>query len=284
MRKAAPSAGNRNAAVLSTTEITLEDGTKIPIKIPEGMPPVQAQALLAYLQSNPEAAKAAAAQAQNMLRTPGMAQAMLNMRNNTVPNTPENAEKMAKLKEDPEIAKIFEDVAQNGPGAFQKYWDDEDLMAKMSAKMKELGLQPPTPQGARTPSKQPASDEISSLFDAAKWGDVEAATRLIEEGKDVNAKNDKDVSALGIAVGFNRINIVKLLLEKGADVMLADGKGNTVLHYAAGYGRKEAAEVLLAAGAKLDAKNEAKQTPIDVAKQNREKEMVEFLKAKKHDE
>ena len=49
-------------------------------------------------------------------------------------------------------------------------------------------------------------------------------------------QNDKSVTALGIAVGFNRKEMVSWLISKGADVMLVDGKGNTVLHYAAGEG------------------------------------------------
>lgn len=49
-------------------------------------------------------------------------------------------------------------------------------------------------------------------------------------------QNDKGVTALGIAVGFNRKEMVELLLQRGADVMLTDGKNNTVLHYAAGKG------------------------------------------------
>jgi ankyrin repeat protein len=47
-------------------------------------------------------------------------------------------------------------------------------------------------------------------------------------------QNEKAVTALGIAVGFNRKEVVELLIEKGVDVMQVDGKGNTVLHYAAG--------------------------------------------------
>lgn len=50
---------------------------QIPIKIPEGMPPVQAKALVAYLQQNPDVAKKAHEQAQHMLKTPGMAQAFM---------------------------------------------------------------------------------------------------------------------------------------------------------------------------------------------------------------
>ncbi len=37
-----------------------------------------------------------------------------------------------------------------------------------------------------------------------------------------------------------------------------------------GYGRQEVAQLLLSAGAKMEALNEAKQTPLDVAKLNKE--------------
>jgi hypothetical protein len=35
-------------------------------------------------------------------------------------------------------------------------------------------------------STQPLSESITSLHDAAKWGDLEAAERLLNEGADVN--------------------------------------------------------------------------------------------------
>jgi hypothetical protein len=43
------------------------------------MPAEQAQGIIAYLQANPEAAKAAWAQAQSLLATPGLANAFVNM-------------------------------------------------------------------------------------------------------------------------------------------------------------------------------------------------------------
>lgn len=52
---------------------------QIPIKIPPGMPPAQAQALMAYLEANPDAAKAAMGQAQQIMQNPALAQAFLNM-------------------------------------------------------------------------------------------------------------------------------------------------------------------------------------------------------------
>ncbi|GFH28160.1 ANK_REP_REGION domain-containing protein [Haematococcus lacustris] len=105
-KRVAPTNGG-SLPILSAQELELDDGTRIPVKIPEGMPPQQAQALLEYLKANPEAAKEGAAQ------QPGM------------------ADKYQALKDDPDLKHVFDDVVKNGPSAFQKYWDDVDLMAKV---------------------------------------------------------------------------------------------------------------------------------------------------------
>ena len=47
-------------------------------------------------------------------------------------------------------------------------------------------------------------------------------------------QNESGVSPLGVAVGFNRIEMVQLLLDKSVDLMQRDKGGNSVLHYAAG--------------------------------------------------
>ncbi len=73
-----------------------------------------------------------------------------------------------------------------------------------------------------------------SLQDAAKVGDLEALKSMLENGADVNAADDRGITPLGVAVGFNRVPLVKQLLAAGADVQKPDRKGNTVLHYAAG--------------------------------------------------
>jgi hypothetical protein len=49
-------------------------------------------------------------------------------------------------------------------------------------------------------------------------------------------QNERGISPLGVAVGFNRKDMVQLLLDAGADLAARDGQGNTVLHYAAGEG------------------------------------------------
>jgi ankyrin repeat protein len=47
-------------------------------------------------------------------------------------------------------------------------------------------------------------------------------------------QNERGISPLGVAVGFNRKPVVALLLDAGADLEARDAAGNTVLHYAAG--------------------------------------------------
>jgi hypothetical protein len=104
-------------------------------------------------------------------------------------------------------------------------------------------------QGRRQPSQAAHRPPPTvAVGRPCRWGDAEATKRLVESGADVNAKNERGVTALGVAVGFNRHGVVQALLDCGADVMLTDGAGNTPLHYAAGYGRKEIMEQLLGAG------------------------------------
>lgn len=49
-----------------------------------------------------------------------------------------------------------------------------------------------------------------------------------------SVQDDRGISPLGVAVGFNRVEAVKELLVQGADKEQKDKQGNTVLHYAAG--------------------------------------------------
>ena len=63
-------------------------------------------------------------------------------------------QKMMQLREDPELKDIFADIEANGAGAMEKYWDDTDLMSKISQKMAAMNMGPKTPpRSADTPSK-----------------------------------------------------------------------------------------------------------------------------------
>ena len=54
------------------------------------------------------------------------------------------------------------------------------------------------------------------------------------QGADVNQADGRGITALGLAVGYNKLELVKVLIAARADVHQADAKGSTSLHYAAG--------------------------------------------------
>jgi hypothetical protein len=56
--------------------------------------------------------------------------------------SPQHSEQFAALKDDPELKHVFEEIQKEGPQAMQKYWEDTDLMSKISAKLRAVNLQP----------------------------------------------------------------------------------------------------------------------------------------------
>lgn len=101
-----------------------------------------------------------------------------------------------------------------------------------AAALQQLGTHPLCTLHATVLTDSQAAPQ--TLHEAAKVGDEAALQRLIGEGQDVDAKDRRGITALGVAVGFNRIPCVCCLLDAGADVHLTDARRSTVLHYAAG--------------------------------------------------
>ncbi len=82
-------------------------------------------------------------------------------------------------------------------------------------------------------AKEP-SGSGTPLIIAALYGQTEAAKLLIEEGANINARNDVGGTALHNAAFFCHNRIVKLLLSKGADVNAKNNRGETPLYTVAG--------------------------------------------------
>jgi Ankyrin repeats (3 copies) len=94
---------------------------------------------------------------------------------------------------------------------------------------------------------------------------------------DPNARDARGITPLGLAVGYNKLDVVEALLEGGALVDGTDARGSTALHYASGYGRIELVKLLLKRGADVRKRNDAGQSPLDVATVNREVKAVKVL-------
>lgn len=70
------------------------------------------------------------------------------------------------------------------------------------------------------------------LHQAAKKGNLDEVRRLIEDGANVNVKDENSDTPLYIAVGQGHKEIAELLISKGADVNVVCTLGYTPLHWA----------------------------------------------------
>ena len=169
--------------------------------------------------------------------------------------------RMEELKDDPELKVMFDDIKANGMGAFQKYYNDPKVLAKIGSRLQDVVPPEAAPQSE---SPEDSLPEINNLIDAAKYGDIEAIEDFIAIGKDVNMKDEEQRSPLHFAAGTGNTEICKILIESGAELECRDSKGNTPLHYAAGYGRPDATRVLCDCGCDKSAKNGTGKTPADL--------------------
>jgi len=182
-------------------------------------------------------------------------------------------ERVKALEQDPELASVFEDIKKNGMQAMMKYYQDEDLMLKISQKMGGL------PQELQA-TMQKIVDAPLNIHEAAKSGDLKAMNEYLGKQQPLDAQDAKGITPLGYAIGANRIAGVKLLLDNRANLFAVDATGNSGLHYASGYGRRELVEYLMKTGASVNQTNSQGQTPMSVATMNKHTAVIELLKSK----
>ncbi|HEV8484597.1 MAG TPA: sigma-70 family RNA polymerase sigma factor [Blastocatellia bacterium] len=127
---------------------------------------------------------------------------------------------------------------------------------------------------------------FTALALAAHFGHKETAAFLIDQGADVNAvaRHEMRVTPLHAALFGRQVETATLLVERGADVTIKRGgkgwrrSGWTALHYVAGFGFVDLVEPLLTRGADHEARDDEGRTPLDVAVEARQAEMVEVLR------
>mmetsp|Transcript_44062 Transcript_44062/g.140368 ORF Transcript_44062/g.140368 Transcript_44062/m.140368 type:complete len:272 (-) Transcript_44062:114-929(-) len=179
-------------------------------------------------------------------------------------------DKLKDLENAEELSHVFDDIKCNGISAAMKYWDDEELLLKIS---QHVGGVPPE----LSASLGRISITPLSLHDAARNGDLKGVSEYLKKNQPVHAHDIRGIAPLGYAIGSNHIAVTKLLFDSRANPHEVDANGNTGLHYAAGYGRKELTEYLLGLGVDGRKANNQGQTPRMLAALNRHQVCIDLL-------
>jgi pectate lyase len=124
---------------------------------------------------------------------------------------------------------------------------------------------------------------ISSIHTAAVVGDLARVRAFLENGIDINVKDNQGNTPLHLAAQGGHREVVEFLLSKDSDVntrRTGYPAGDTPLHTAVRAGNIDIVELLLRNGADTDVKNESGQTPLDIALSRNRKDIIELLISK----
>ena len=104
-----------------------------------------------------------------------------------------------------------------------------------------------------------------SISLASRFGDLEVARQLVEQGADVSAADKYGTTPLHLACKEGHQEVARLLIEQGADVSAVDKDGTTPLHIASRNGHQEVARPLIEQGADVSAADKYGTTPVHQA-------------------
>jgi len=103
---------------------------------------------------------------------------------------------------------------------------------------------------------------------------MELLDKLIADGEDVNQVLSQGRRPLHIAADYGQADVIKKLTENGADVNAVDEHNISVLLAAIFEGHTSCVEILLQKGAKKDGKFDGK-TYIELAEESKIKELLQ---------
>lgn len=136
----------------------------------------------------------------------------------------------------------------------------------------------PAAAGDEAPQSVPAPAPISveELVAAVKAENAERISEILASGTDVNALAENGATALCSAALRPNVEVLSLLLDAGADPNIAmTTTGMTPLHIAVARGNTANVKLLLAADADVAAKTKEGLFPIDFAKSDEVKRLLE---------
>jgi ankyrin repeat protein len=124
----------------------------------------------------------------------------------------------------------------------------------------------------------PGPGRWTPLMQASLDGFADVCALLIQRGAGINTQTDHDKeTALHLAAGGGHLETVTVLVKKGASLDLQDREGETPLIRAVLQDKIETAAYLLGRGADPAKKNTDGKTALDIAKEHKNKELINLL-------
>ena len=118
----------------------------------------------------------------------------------------------------------------------------------------------------------------SILLEAASAGNTDMVRSFLENGANIEIKNDVGATPLIFASAKGQKEVVALLLDKGANVNAKTTTGITPLMAAASGGYPEIVKLLLAKGADVSARDQQGRTAFSMAEAAGESQVADLLK------
>ena len=123
--------------------------------------------------------------------------------------------------------------------------------------------------------------DVSTFHGAACVGDLDRVKSFVEQGADVDAKDEFNWTPLFWAVSTGQTDVAEFLISRGADVQAkTSDDGSTAIHQAAQIRAWKLAELLISKGADVNSKNNNGSTPLIIASFSGNRDAVEWLIAK----
>lgn len=221
-----------------------------------------------------------------MLQNPVLASQMVQMKNQI--EDPGYQQKLSGLRDDPELKKVFDEIAAGGPDAVRRYWNDTELMSRISRKLGGVDVAPnkPHPQKARRRGpgyrlvhrlrSAPCPTSTTPLWHLARCALNRSIVADSGSSRHLCAQPGK-IETIQEAARWNDLKRAKELIDARKGIADQDARGISPLGVAVGFNRIAIVKMLLDAGVDIDSRDQKGNTALHYAAGYGRKEIAQML-------